>query len=73
VARILSFYLDGFRSMRVGRTLWKLILLKLLVIFVVLGLFFPDVLEVHYDNDEDRAAHVLERLTTQDSAVDISQ
>lgn len=43
--RILYFYVDGFRSMTLGRTLWTIILVKLLVMFAVLKLFFfPDLL-----------------------------
>ncbi len=34
------FYLDGFRSMTVGRKLWLIILIKLVVIFAVIRLFF---------------------------------
>ena len=45
LSRIWHFYRDGFRQMTWGRTLWVIILIKLLVIFVVLRLFFfPDVL-----------------------------
>ena len=43
--RIFNFYLDGFRSMTLGRTLWAIILIKLFIMFVVLRLlFFPDLL-----------------------------
>jgi hypothetical protein len=64
LGRIITFYLDGFRSMRLGRTLWKIILLKLVIMFAVLKwLFFPDVLKTHYESDEARAEHVLQRLT----------
>jgi len=35
-----NFYVEGFRSMTWGRTLWIIILLKLFVMFVVLRLFF---------------------------------
>jgi hypothetical protein len=66
--RVVTFYLDGFRSMRLGRTLWKIILLKLVILFaVVKWLFFPDVLKMNYDNDAARAEHVLQRLTQQDA------
>jgi hypothetical protein len=65
--RVVTFYLDGFRSMRLGRTLWKIILLKLVILFaVVKWLFFPDVLKTTYDSDAARAEHVLQRLTQQD-------
>jgi len=64
--KIVTFYLDGFRNMRLGRTLWKIILLKLVILFaVVKWLFFPDVLKVNYDSDAARAEHVLQRLTQQ--------
>lgn len=37
---IYRFYREGFRAMTLGRTLWCIILVKLVVIFVVLRLFF---------------------------------
>lgn len=33
-------YYDGFRSMTVGRSLWAIILIKLVIMFLVLKLFF---------------------------------
>ena len=43
--RVWRFYLEGFRSMTVGRTLWAIILIKLAVMFLVLKVFFfPDAL-----------------------------
>ncbi len=42
---IAKFYLDGFRSMQVGRSLWKIIILKLIIMFTVLKLFFPNFLQ----------------------------
>ena len=43
-----DLYYDGFRHMRLGKTLWAIILIKLFVIFVVLKLFFfPDFLKSH--------------------------
>lgn len=44
--KVYRFYVDGFRSMTIGRVLWLVILIKLFVIFFVLKLFFfPDVLQ----------------------------
>lgn len=61
---VVRFYVDGFRSMTVGRTLWAIILLKLFVFFVILKLlFFPNLLKRDYDNDRDRASHVRSELT----------
>lgn len=42
---IWNFYIEGFRSMTLGRTLWLIILIKLFVMFFILKLFFfPDFL-----------------------------
>lgn len=62
--KILRFYLDGFRSMTLGRTLWAIILIKLFIFYFVLKLlFFPNLLKKNFGNDKERAAHVIENLT----------
>lgn len=61
--RVFRFYVDGFRSMTVGRKLWAIIIIKLIIIFAVLKLFFfPDILSRDYDNDADRAKAVRHSL-----------
>ena len=40
VRDIYEFYRDGFRGMTLGRALWWIILVKLVVIFAVLRVFF---------------------------------
>lgn len=43
-------YADGFRQMKLGKTLWAIILIKLFIIFAVLKIFFfPDFLKNHTD------------------------
>lgn len=43
IYKVWHFYAEGFRSMTVGKTLWALIIVKLIVIFLILKwLFFPD-------------------------------
>lgn len=45
VTSIWQFYVDGFRSMTLGRTLWLLIAIKLFIMFFILRLiFFPNYL-----------------------------
>ncbi|MDR1792473.1 MAG: DUF4492 domain-containing protein [Bacteroidales bacterium] len=39
-AKIFWFYIDGFRSMTIGKTLWLLILIKLFIMFAILKVFF---------------------------------
>ena len=64
IASVWNFYAEGFRGMTVGRKLSALILVKLVLFFLVLKLFFfPDLLHTRYDNDADRAAAVREALT----------
>ena len=55
---IWNFYLEGFRSMTLGRTLWVIILLKLFVMFFILKMFFfPDFLRDH-PTDDDKGTYV---------------
>jgi len=62
--KIYRFYLDGFRRMTLGKTLWKIIFIKLFVMFAVLKLFFfPDFLQTNFSNDQQRADHVIHQLT----------
>ncbi len=63
--KIFQFYVDGFRGMTLGRTLWKIILIKLLIMFAVLKVFFfEDYLDAHFDTDQEKANYVLERITS---------
>ena len=62
-ARIVRFYLDGFHHMTVGKTLWKLIIIKLIVMFAILKLFFfPNFLAENFQTDQQRAEHVFQEL-----------
>ena len=55
---IWNFYLEGFRSMTLGRTLWVIILLKLFVMFFILKLFFfPNFLGDH-PTEAEKGAYV---------------
>jgi len=62
-ARIARFYIDGFRRMTVGKTLWKLIIIKLIIMFAILKLFFfPNFLAKNFQTDQQRADHVFTQL-----------
>jgi Domain of unknown function (DUF4492) len=63
-AKVFSFYHDGFARMTVGKTLWKIIFIKLFVMFAVLKLFFfPNYLNTNFETDKQRGDYVLEQLT----------
>lgn len=50
--RVFDLYYDGFRNMRLGKTLWTIILIKLFIMFVILKIFFfPNFLKTHADKD----------------------
>lgn len=52
--RVYDLYADGFRSMKLGRTLWAIILIKLFIIFVILKLFFfPNFIKEHAQEGEE--------------------
>lgn len=63
--RVLRFYVEGFRKMpKWGRYLWIIIIVKAFFMFAIMKAFFmPDVLEKNFENDDERARHVLENLT----------
>lgn len=61
LGKIFRFYVEGFRGMTVGRTLWAIILLKLFILFAILRLFFfPDLLAGK--SPCEKADYVLENL-----------
>lgn len=58
LVRIFRFYVEGFREMTVGKTLWLIICLKLFVMFFILKFFFfPNFLGKH-DTIEDKQEYV---------------
>ena len=59
---IWNFYVDGFRNMTWGRTLWLLIFLKIVVLFFILrAFFFQPVLSGK--TEEQKIEHVGTQLT----------
>ena len=52
--RVCDLYYDGFRNMRLGKTLWAIILIKLFIIFAILKVFFfPDFIKEHAQKGEE--------------------
>jgi len=64
IKNIYLFYYEGFKNMKLGKTLWLLIAIKLFVLFAVIKwLFFPNYLKTNFQNDTQRSEHVLNQLT----------
>ncbi len=60
---VFRFYLDGFREMKLGKTLWLIILVKLFIMFIVLKIFFfPDFLGSRFQTSEEKAEFVGKQL-----------
>lgn len=69
IKSLFSMYYDGFRSMVVGKALWKIIIIKLIIMFAVLKVFFfPNFLATNFETDAERANHVLSNLTQQEKS-----
>ena len=67
-ARAVDLYVDGFRSMTVGKRLWLIIGIKLFIFFVIIKiLFFPNFLSSKSDTDEGKAQYVREQLVNRGS------
>lgn len=66
IASVVRFYVDGFRNMTIGKSLWTLIIIKLFIIFVILKIFFfPNKLNSEFGSDAERADAVRSALTEQ--------
>ncbi len=60
---IFYFYYDGFRSMKTGKKLWLIILVKLFVMFAILKVFFfQDFLSSRFSTDQQKSDYVIEQL-----------
>ncbi len=52
--RTFDLYYDGFRSMKLGKTLWAIILIKLFIMFAILKVFFfPNYLKQHANEGQE--------------------
>lgn len=61
--RIIDLYVDGFKNMTIGKSLWAIILIKLFIMFAILKVFFfPNLLSSKFTNDEDKAQYVRTEL-----------
>lgn len=64
ISKIIQFYVDGFKSMTVGKKLWIIIFIKLFIMYAILKVFFfHDFLNSKFKNDSEKGNYVLEQLT----------
>lgn len=61
---IFQFYYQGFKGMTVGKKLWIIILIKLIIMFLILKVFFfPDFLKTKFKTDGERSNYIINHLT----------
>jgi len=59
-----TMYVEGFKNLTWGKTLWIIILIKLFIMFAILRVFFfPDVLNSRFHTDKEKSEYVLKELT----------
>ncbi|EII3735512.1 DUF4492 domain-containing protein [Campylobacter jejuni] len=64
ISQIFNFYKEGFKKLTLGKTLWKIIFIKLFVMFVILKLFVFDVnFNSIFKSDKEKSTFVLKNLT----------
>ena len=63
LAAVFRFYHEGFRGMKLGKTLWLVILIKLFIMFFILRMFFfPNFLNTKFNSREQKADYVGSQL-----------
>lgn len=59
-----TMFIDGFKSMTLGRILWIIVVVKLCIMFLILKpFFFPNFLNSKADSPQDKAEYVRKELT----------
>ncbi|WP_320033870.1 DUF4492 domain-containing protein [Campylobacterota bacterium DY0563] len=62
--KILNLYIDGFKNLTLGKTLWKIVIIKLLIIFTILNLFIYDKsINTEYKSNDQKIEFVYKNLT----------
>ena len=64
LSKIFYLYYDGFKNMTLGKSLWLVIILKLLIIFGFLKIFIYDKsLKTNFQTQEEKSEFVSKNLT----------
>lgn len=60
---IFNFYYTGFRDMKLGKTLWLIVFVKLFImIFILKFLIFNKTIYSEFQTDEDRVNFIYQNL-----------
>lgn len=59
--KIYNFYLDGFKNLTIGKTLWKIIIIKLFILFGIFKIFIYE--KKSFSTDEQQSEFVYKNMT----------
>ncbi len=63
IKNVYHFYINGFKNMRLGKTLWKIIIIKLLVILIFINLFIDNKsIKTEYKTYDEKVDFVYKNL-----------
>jgi len=58
-----TMFRDGLKEMTLGKTLWAIVIIKLIIMFLILRpFFFPNFLNSKFDDDKSKSDYVTEEL-----------
>lgn len=58
-----TMFRDGFKNMTLGKTLWALVIIKLIIMFFILRpFFFPNFLNSKFDDAQSKGDYVGQEL-----------
>jgi len=58
-----TMFIDGFKNMTLGRTLWIIVIIKLCIMFLILRpFFFPNFLNSKFSDSKSKADYVRNEL-----------
>lgn len=64
IQKVFNLYYEGFKNMKLGKVLWSIILLKIILFFGILKFFvFDENLKTLYPDNKAKSTFVLENLT----------
>lgn len=60
---IFNFYIDGFKNMKLGKTLWLVVFVKLFIIIFILKMFiFDKNIHTEFQTDKEKINFIYQNL-----------
>lgn len=63
ISNVYNFYVNGFKNMKIGKTLWKVIFIKVFLILIALNYFVYDKsINTEFKTEREKADYVYNNL-----------